>query len=242
MPAAAHASVQITEIMYDLEGADSGFEWIEITNTGPAAVDIGSWRLFEGNTNHKLVLKKGSSTLLPPGASAIIADKPENFLSHWPNVAMVFDSAFSLSNTGEALALKNGSNVIEQVAYISDMGAKGDGGSLHRYQDSFVAAMPNPGVFPGERKPVVSKSPQLAEQLSTTQPEHNSGASRAHLAAPAHANAPAGMPLWPWVVGLFGIIGLGITAVLFVRREQSKPEMPDEADGFEIVDADGKVL
>src|SRR3989344_4319339 len=47
LPASVAASVQITELMYDLEGADNGFEWVEITNTGSTAVDVGKWRLFE---------------------------------------------------------------------------------------------------------------------------------------------------------------------------------------------------
>src|SRR3989344_1146156 len=62
-PIPASSAVLITEIMYDLEGADQGHEWIELTNTGNAAVDIGSWRLFEQGVNHKLTLAAGAASV-----------------------------------------------------------------------------------------------------------------------------------------------------------------------------------
>lgn len=55
-PVSASAAVLITEIMYDLEDADGGHEWIEVTNTATSPVDIGMWRLFEQGVNHKLAL------------------------------------------------------------------------------------------------------------------------------------------------------------------------------------------
>jgi hypothetical protein len=242
VPSAAFASVQITEVMYDLEGADGGFEWIEITNTGTAPVDVGAWRLFEANTNHKLTLSKGQSTMLLPGASAIIADKPENFLSHWSDVSLVFDSAFSLSNTGESLALKNGTEIVDRVAYTEEMGAKGDGGSLHRRNDSFVAGMPNPGEFPGTILPVKqkqkesiptskSKSSRVDKSaLTKTEPVSNVSAAVIQNASASSA------PLLPWILGLMSIVGLGIATVSLARAEAHKPETSDPSDGFEIID------
>ena len=48
----AHASVTINEIMYDLEGADTGREWVEVHNSGSEAVDLLKWKFVEGGTNH----------------------------------------------------------------------------------------------------------------------------------------------------------------------------------------------
>lgn len=244
LPGTVFASVQITEIMYDLEGVDGGFEWIEITNMGTVPVDVGFWRFFEANTNHKLTLSKGQSPVLLPGVSAIIADKPDNFLSHWPQVEIVFDSAFSLSNTGESLALKKGTEVIDQIAYTEDMGAKGDGGSLHRSGARFVAALPTPGIHPGELKPVpqtVSASKASATSATKSAEVYTSPEQRTTMLATPVA-AEESSPLFPWVLGLISILGLGVTAVFLVRTNVSAIETFDPADEFTIIDKTEKTL
>ncbi len=239
LPVHAQAAVQITEVMYDLEGADGGFEWIEVTNTGSSAVDIGPWRLFEGNTNHKLKLVTGQSPVLAPGASAIIADRSENFSSHWPNVALVFDSAFSLSNTGEQLSLKNGAEMVDEMSYTSELGAKGDGGSLHRQGASFVAALPTPGVFPGELRSVPAK--QTAAPTNTKSPavqkesDKNAAPALGNAQLAAAGTAPSNS-LWPWLIGLVSIMGLGIAAVFLARMQEPIKETIDPGSEFELID------
>ncbi|MBP9711130.1 MAG: lamin tail domain-containing protein [Candidatus Pacebacteria bacterium] len=246
LPSSAFAAVQITEVMYDLGGSDGGFEWIEVTNTGDRAVDIGKWRLFESNTNHKLTLAQGQSTVLQPGASAIIADKPENFLSHWPNAALVFDSAFSLSNTGESVALKNRTDLVDQISYTSELGAKGDGGSLHRKDESLVAALPNPGLFPGELRPVPAKQSAASAKPTTSgvqKQNNNEDASKVGtVQVAASSAAQSSNSLLPWILGLISVMGIGIAAVLLTRFEQPKRETLSPSDEFEIVDATGKKL
>lgn len=240
MPGAAFASVQITEIMYDLEGSDGGFEWIEITNTGTAPVDVGTWRLVEANTNHKLTLSKGAGSTLLPGASAVIADKTENFLSHWSDAGLIFDSAFSLSNTGESLALKNGGDVVDQISYTEELGAKGDGGSLHRRGNTFVAGMPNPGEFPGTVLPVPQKEKETPPEAKGGNAEKRSAKTEIGSnasAAVAHSAGGSGAPLLPWILGLMSIMGIGIAAVSLAQEEaRKKLETSDPADEFEIVD------
>ena len=138
--------VIINEIMYDLEGSDDGREWIEIFNAGQSSVDLTNWKFYENETNHKLELKQGS-ILLPPNGYAIIADDPDKFLSDWPSYSgILFDSTFSLSNTGENIAIKNDTLLIDQVAYDSSLGANGDGKSLQRISSDWIAALPTPGA------------------------------------------------------------------------------------------------
>lgn len=147
-PLTSHAAVVITEIMYDLPGSDTDREWVEITNQGSATVDVSGYKFFEYGTNHGLTLATGA-TVLAPEQSAVIANNAATFKIDWPNYSgTLFDSSFSLSNTGEPLALKNSAGDIEDsVSYTSDFGAAGDGNSLHRSGNSFVARAPNPGVF-----------------------------------------------------------------------------------------------
>ena len=57
IPYILFAQIEITEIMYDLEGDDDGpdnkqrREWIEIYNSGDN-IDLKDWKLYEAKTNH----------------------------------------------------------------------------------------------------------------------------------------------------------------------------------------------
>src|SRR3989304_2670367 len=94
----------INEIMYDISGTDDGREWIEVYNAGLGDVDLSALKLFENETNHGITAV--ASAIVPAGGFAVIALDPEKFSVDWPEFpGLVFDSTFSLSNTGEDLAL-----------------------------------------------------------------------------------------------------------------------------------------
>jgi hypothetical protein len=146
VPQGALGQVLISEIMYDLEGTDSGREWVEVSNTTSSAIDLSGWKFVEKGTNHALTAFSGG-TLLPPSGYAIIADNPDKFLADWPGFrGVLFGSSFSLSNTGETLSLKNGDAVSDTVTYTSEQGAEGDGNSLQRSGGSWSARAPTPGA------------------------------------------------------------------------------------------------
>lgn len=166
-PAFAHAAVSITEIMYDLSGADTGREWVEITNTGGSSVDVGGYKFFEANTNHALTLISGTG-VLQSGSSAIIADDSTKFKIDWPDYSgILFDSSFSLSNTGESLALKDGALVtLDSVSYDPSLGATGDGHTLQWNGSAFGSAAPTPGTYTGVSD--ASDSDTSSDAASTT--------------------------------------------------------------------------
>ena len=148
-PFTVSAQIVISEIMYDLpQGSDSGREWIEILNQGTTPTEITALRLFENNTNHKITAA-GADTL-SPGGYAVIADNASDFKSDWPQFSgLLFDSTFSLSNSGETLALKDASStVLDTISYQSSLGAAGDGNSLNRElgASTFVPKRPTPGT------------------------------------------------------------------------------------------------
>src|SRR5581483_1064214 len=133
IPAMAHAgALSITEIMYDLPGGDTGREWIEVKNTGTTSADLSSWKLFEANTNHKISAIAASN--IAPGEYAVIADDSDKFKTDNASyTGLLFDSAFSLSNTGETISLRDESgNDIDTVTYNPSLGASGDGSSLQK--------------------------------------------------------------------------------------------------------------
>ncbi len=148
-PSIVLAQVVITEIMYDLpkdSGADGGREWVEILNQGSTSLDLSDWRFYEAGVNHKLKLFQGDS-ILPSGELAIIADNPEKFLIDNAGFSgTIFDSSFSLKNTGESIILRNADLVdVDSVTYTSEQGAKGDGNSLQKTTNNWVSEIPTPG-------------------------------------------------------------------------------------------------
>ena len=139
-------AVFISEVMYDLEGADTGREWVEVYNDGSTDVDLSLWKFFEEGTNHQLNVFQGDG-VVPAGEYAVISDNPEKLLLDWPVFSGdIFDSSFSLKNTGELLVLKDGELVeMDQVDYKSEWGAGGDGNSLQRIDGQWQASKPTLG-------------------------------------------------------------------------------------------------
>lgn len=168
----AHASVVINEIMYNLDGTDSKREWIEVHNAGSDSVDLSNWKLFENGTNHGL--SPVASGSVPPDGYAVIADDPSGFKGDWPQYqGILFDSSFSLSNSGETLTLRD-ENLVDQdmVSYTSDEGANGDGNSLQKVGSRWVAAPPTPGaanVTVGSSAATSSDSTTTATHATSTE-------------------------------------------------------------------------
>src|SRR3989338_1733500 len=161
IPASLFANVEITEIMYDVPGSDTGREWIEVRVD--TETDISNWKLFESGVNHKLILAMGSPTF-PAGGFVVIAGNTEKFLADFPTFSgTLLDSSFSLSNTGETLVMRNNTGTTtDSISYSSSWGARGDGNSLQKDGSIWTYGPPTPGAF-FVRKERVVKSPEIAE-------------------------------------------------------------------------------
>ena len=150
--------VVINEIMYNPSGDDTKHEWIEIYNKGSTEVNITGWKFYEDDTNHKLNLTQGSWIISARGY-AVIADDADQFLLDYSDYnGTLFDSSFSLHNTGETIAIKEGSSgpIVDSVTYNESNGWKEakDGNSLQRINPSqnlsnnstnWIAFPPSPG-------------------------------------------------------------------------------------------------
>ncbi len=138
----AHAQVQITEVMYDLEGSDNGQEWIEIYNLGPEIVPIDDWYFFEAGVNH--VLYPQFEGGLPSGTRAVVVPQVEAAVA--AGLPYVIKSSFSLANSGEYLAIHNEDRVpVDSVTYEAVDSASGTGNSLQLVEGVWVAGVPTPG-------------------------------------------------------------------------------------------------
>ncbi len=175
VPAFASAQVAITEIMYDLSGSDTGREWVEIRNSGSEPIDFSKLKFFEANTNHALTLSRGEATT-SVGGYAVIADDPTKFMLDWPNFSgTLFGSSFSLSNTGEMIAIKNAAlATLDSVTYTSSQGAGGDGNSLQLLNGVWSAGAPSLGqantVAAGSTPPVATSTSQTSGGGSFSNP------------------------------------------------------------------------
>ncbi len=190
LPGIAYGQVVITEIMYNLEaGSDTGREWVEIQNTSSGDIDFSLWRFAEGETNHKVVMVQGNAQL-PPGGYAILVEKFESFKADWPQFSgTVFDSSFSLSNTGELLAVRDADlKDVDSVLYSTDAGGAGDGRSLQKVGGTWVAGMPTPGAANAASSapsPVSSPTPVTPSPVSGSSPTSPPSSSGGTTGSPA---------------------------------------------------------
>lgn len=214
LPSAVSAQVVLSEIMYDLEtGSDSGREWVEVFNSSGGSVNLTEWKLFENAVNHSISAYSGSETL-SSGGYAIIADNPANFLADNPSFSgALFDSAFSLSNTGETLIMRCcGSDLLDKdsVTYASTMGATGDGKTLQRtvVGGSFSPLAPTPGSGTLSADTNTPTETTFSEETGDTGPNAGAGGGTLSGAKPppppvplyanagADSSAPVGARVW----------------------------------------------
>ena len=120
--------VVINEIMYDPPTGGASNEWVEIMNRSAQAVEIGTLRLSDGG-DASGTLPAGAT--LAPGAFAVLVRNPDAFAAAYPGVAFFEIGGFpTLNNTGDRLALLEGTTEIDVVPYRRDWG--GTDASLER--------------------------------------------------------------------------------------------------------------
>ena len=210
LPLFAHASIQITNVMYDLPGADEGREWIEITNTGASAVDVSDYKFLEGGVKHKLVIVQGGAELAP-GAKATIASNPVQFLSEHSGFAgALIKSSFSLSNTGETLTILNA-----------------EGGVEHSL--TYAAPKKEPAPKESSTKSAISQKVEEAASPATQEVTSDEGRVSGH-------SPKENLPLFSYILGLIATIVLGVVAVTFVRTKEPQEATKSLADEFEITE------
>lgn len=259
-PLSAAASVRMTEIMYDNHGADTGREWIELTNTGVNAADLAGYTIAQRDVHHKLVFSGRS--LLAPGAAAVVAASPEKFAVDHQG-GLVIKSAISLPNTGDTLVLKDASGaIVDTVSYTRAYGAAGDGMTL-RLGSGWQAGPPAPWKYPDP------PPPKAVEASARTEPEASPKPARSESAppdetvpVPAHAAAvasadPGGTSsiLLQSLAGLTAVILIAVSAVLLVQRRGPQPQEAiarseekqesaghTEADEYDLVESPNKFL
>ena len=156
--------------MYDAPGTDTKHEWVELQNIG-SAVDMSGYKYYENGSNHGLTLFAGPATVAA-GGYVVIADDAATFLGDFPSFSgTLFDSAFSLSNTGESMSLRDESLTdAASASYTSDAGAAGDGNSLNALSGSWYPRLPTPGgaAASGSVEPAQTSNPPASSNSNST--------------------------------------------------------------------------
>lgn len=130
--------------MYDPEGSDTDFEWLEIYNNGVNSVTIeggsgqNSWRIVDGTSNRTLAeTAYQGSMILETGEYTILAKNPTQFITRYPNYLgnLIQVAGLSLGNTSDTVALKIGTNGVfwSSVPYDSSWGGN-EGRSLEKIE------------------------------------------------------------------------------------------------------------
>lgn len=237
----ASADFEITEIMYDLDGADTNREWIEIKNTGNSTLDLSKWFFFSDNTKHVLVPQ--SQTNILEGGYAVIVQNVLQFKNDWSSYGgLIFDSSWTgFKNSGEAISLRDSDlNIVSPVNFSSAQGGAGDGYSLQKINGDWVGSKPTPGIENIFTKKVVSPVVSVStKKLDDKQNQDEEKEKIEKVLIPDARNADEVINLneikttdskykdfnylYPYI-GLIIIIGIGITAFLFIKKSENEEE------------------
>ncbi|MEM5782693.1 MAG: lamin tail domain-containing protein [Candidatus Aenigmatarchaeota archaeon] len=159
------ANIIITEVMYNPEDSDSGFEWFEAINLGDnIEVKTGKngWRVVDSKSH----ILKGESFVWNSNEIIIFTQSSKNFSSLYPQYkGKIIESSFYLTNKeGVLQILDENRNLISQFKYNSNLGGNGNGYTL--VYDSGVIREGNikngsPGIYP---EPNIIKDNKITEE------------------------------------------------------------------------------
>lgn len=112
--------VSFVEVVANPEGADKGREWVRVKNDTGSTLYLSQFTFSENGTRH--TIRALGEAGVPHGAHAIIADNAETYQAEHPQSnEYLFDSAFSLNNSGETIRLEDPSGqVVAEITYAGE--------------------------------------------------------------------------------------------------------------------------
>ncbi len=128
----ANYDLQINEIMFDPEGNDSGYEWIEVINQSNKVFAIktgrNGWRFNDG-ANH---LFNDPSISVTPNEIFIIVQDKNKFLERYPSVnTKIIEANFTLKNDqGVIKIFDENKNLLSSAEYNNKCGGSNNGYSI----------------------------------------------------------------------------------------------------------------
>ncbi len=159
------SGLKINEIMFNPSGSDTGREWIEIyaeyADSNESCINLSQYKLFEENSNHNIYAYNqinNQQNNLNCGYS-IICSNCDYFLNEYDEYGTflnqtipLYKSSFSLSNSGELIALKLNESIIDEINYLNFTNIS-EGYSLELYNYSWRQSL-NISGSPGLASPI----------------------------------------------------------------------------------------
>lgn len=149
----AYADLEITEVMYDVDGTDADREWVEIYNNGDSPVDVSSWSIADYDTSwHYHGITPYIDSNLGSNSYAVLVRTSQSdfkdFKLKYPNyTGSLFRGSFDLGNDNGKIALSTDKkSTTSEVSYDASQGANGDGNSLQKIDGVWKSALPTMGI------------------------------------------------------------------------------------------------
>lgn len=136
----------ISEINFDPNGSDTDREWIEVFNETQNSIDLSQIKFFENNVNHGIDSVSGDVNIMS-GEYVVVVQDLNKFKIDFPSYSgKIFQSSFSLSNSGEILSLKSKEgNTLTTVNYGNYLSGVTSGQTVVLDGTNYTKANPNPG-------------------------------------------------------------------------------------------------
>ena len=131
-PPSTAAKIIINEILANEPSTDPAFEFIEVVNTGDAAVDMSNWTLSDQTlVRHTFAV----DTILAPKAAIIVYGQWSAIPANMSNGVAASSGQLSLTNSGDTVALTDANGTKQDsVTYASALSSR-DGVSMTRQID-----------------------------------------------------------------------------------------------------------
>ena len=165
----AKASLEITEVMYDPIGSNTGHQWVELYNNSADSFEFDAlkWRFNDGSSHY---LNNKVNFIINANSYFIITGDKDVFLSdHVGFGGTVIDTVLSLDKDGDTVSIINDGKTVDSATYTSSMGASEDRNSLQKIGSSWKSGLPTPGAQNEESAPIVidTNTPSSTSSLST---------------------------------------------------------------------------
>jgi len=107
----AQANILINEVLYDAPNNDSTEEFVELYNDSCQTIDLTGYQLADNSSSFAL------SGTIGPGAYFTVAKSATAFQSLFGSSPQLGGFSLALGNSGDYLRLKNGTQVLDEVAW-----------------------------------------------------------------------------------------------------------------------------
>ncbi|MCP3098076.1 lamin tail domain-containing protein [Myxococcus sp. K15C18031901] len=145
----------INEVLVNELGSDVNGEFVELVNTGSAAVNIGGWTVSD-STSVRHTFPSG--TTVAAGGVVVVFGGASGIPSGTPGAVAASTGTLSLGNSGDTVTVKNASGTVVDTATLSSAVSGTDGVSANRSPDlsagaSFVlhTSLSSLSTSPGKR-------------------------------------------------------------------------------------------